>query len=354
MRRLETLEYNVHDRLRIRVNRPAGLDLIEDINQPLSYFRTPHSCSSPDITLNIGAFTPDNSHCDVIDHRFLVKRDYLFCTEVVDKVRCTCEITGLESSAIVMNVHTSLRYARQIALPSLIAFNIFLRPIIDYKLLELGIVSIHGAGVSSGTDAFVFSGRGGSHKTTLVMDLIRKHNLRFIGEDRILIDANRDVFAYPIHHRLFGYRLAHMETEDYGRWSKLRYLIYQGRGGSLSQHHICTRSQLKCLLSIVRHTGTTMSQSKITPPEMALKLRISQQAENISSPVIMGMSAGRMYEYLAAYAFKYPDSRAATYWTDYEGRLCDILQEDSYDEFYLPDRYTPTIAAALRAHILAQ
>lgn len=336
----ETLSYDFHGLLSLEINRPKFREWVQDINQPFSYFRTNGTGSPPDVVLNIGPFEPQNNHCDQVDHRFLVKENYFYCMEFVDKIRCQCEIIGLDEGPTVINVDSELKNFRQLLLPSLIAQNIFLRPLLDYKFHQKGILSIHALGVAKHDNAFIFSGRGGAHKTTFAMDLIRDHGYQFQGEDRLLLNPKtRTVYAYPIHEQLFRYRLAQMATEDYSRLDKVRFLYEQFRGQE-PKSYIANQAQLAGISSIVKYNGDAMSREEVSPRSLARKIRSSQQMESLSSPVIMKMSAGRIYEYFAAYAFKFPASQVAKYWASYEQMLEQVLEEETSNEFYLPEQYT--------------
>ena len=316
-------------------------EAIRDINQPFSYFKVEET-NAPDIVMNIGGFEPQNRDCDVIDHKIYVKNDYIFCTEVLDKVRCSFEMSGIESSPTVVNVWTQGRSLRQKILPSLMAQNIFLRPLIDFKLLQKGIVSIHAAGVSKEGAAIIFSGRGGAHKTTFAMDLIRGKGYRFIGEDRVLLGQNGRVFAYPLHHRLFEYRLNSMATENYGRFDKPKYILYQGRRGK-DTNYIQDSADLSSLYSLVKYDGSVIDCLALSKDEIVNKITRSQQMEYLISPRIMKMSSGRMYEYFAAYAYRFPYSKAATYWRDYRDMLHSLLRSKKYCEIYVPKEYNKNV-----------
>ena len=343
----ETLYYSFHGLLHLEINRAPVREWIEDINQPFTYFRTKTPQADPDVILNIGPFEPKNQHCDKVDHRFLVKDNYFYCKEIVDKVRCQCEIHGIDHGPTVINVSTELKTLRQRLLPSLIAQNIFLRPFLDYKFHQKGLLSIHALGVAKDDKGYIFSGRGGAHKTTFAMDLIRHYGYLFQGEDRLLVNPQtQEVYSYPVHEGLFRFRLTQMETEDYKRFDKLRF-IYKQAQGQKPKAYIQDKAKLKAINSIVKWNGSDLTHQNLNPKELAQKIRNSQQMESLSSPVIMKMSAGRLYEYLAAYAFVFPESNVANYWQSYESMLEQVLGDGQCTEFYLPETYSKSMTQDL-------
>lgn len=333
----ESLYYDIHGLLGIQVNRVAARELVKDINQPLSYFAT-GIIKKPDIVLNIGEFTPDNGHCDVVDHKIYVKKNYLYSSDFIGKTKCSVEIAGLESSTTTINVWCELKKLHKWLIPDLIAQNVFLRPIIDFKLVQKNILSIHAAGYAKDDKAVILSGRGGAFKTTLVMDMIRHYGYHFVGEDRLLLGEGGHVYAYPVYHKLFTYRLKKMETENYQRLDKLKYFLFQRSQGE-HPDYIADHSSLQAICSIVKYGKTRMASSQISKADMVEKMVMSQKMENINSPGIMGINDGKIYEYFCGYAYRFPDSQIASYWNDYSDLLSRCLTEDTYKEIGIPKKY---------------
>jgi len=335
----EIIYYDIHGLLRIHFSLARVREFITDINQPFSYFRS-QEFSNPDIILNVGDFTPRKNPCDIVNNKVYINNGYVFSSEIIDKHRCSFELIGLDTPTTIVNASTYSASLKNKLFPSLMSQNLFLRPIVDYKLLQKDILSIHAAGVSQGDQAIVFCGRGGSFKTTLVMDMIRKSGLRFIGEDRLLLGFDSTVYSYPIYPRLFEYRLKHMPTEDFGRFDKLRYVLFQ-RISKSEREHIDNRSRLKTIISLVKHTRKTVEYTFLSKKEMVARILKNQQSETITSPGIMKMSSGRFYEYLSAYAYSFPYSEPANYWKGYQDLLDSILPDKEYLEIYLPVEYQP-------------
>ncbi len=336
-----SLYFDIHKLLCFQIISPHFFEFLKDINQPLSYFEH-KSIKDPGIILKIKKFTPDKKGCDVINNKIFIKKNYIYCTEIIDKVKIHCEIIGLEHFPTIINFSVDTKKLIHKLFPLLMAQNLILRPLIDFKLLQKGIISLHAAGVANRNGAIIMTGRGGAFKTTLAMDMIRKSGYRFIGEDRLLLGKDKQVFAYPIYHKLFDYRLNKMKTEKFYFLSKLKYIFYN-KNKNFNKYYINDVSQLWKIFSIVKHKKNSIDYRRITKNDLITKNRLSQQLENISVPGIMKMSSGVMYEYFAAYAFKFPFSKIATYWSDYERILSQSLDEKEYLEVYIPPKYDSKI-----------
>ena len=60
---MQSLNYNIHDILKFKIIRDRGHGLRDLINLKFSFFEV-EDVDNPDITLNIGKFTPSNENCE--------------------------------------------------------------------------------------------------------------------------------------------------------------------------------------------------------------------------------------------------------------------------------------------------
>jgi len=87
-----------------------------------------------------------------------------------------------------------------------------LEPLMYLKLLEANVLFMHAAGVAKGGNAYVFPAHGGTGKTTMSLDLV-KRGFELMGDDLLMVDAQRGVvhsFARPLH--LFTYNLRSLDV----------------------------------------------------------------------------------------------------------------------------------------------
>ena len=331
----DTLNYNMHDILSFRINRKRCRDIIKDINLPYSYFETEHG-DNPDIILNLGDFIPENEGCYVVDHKWYIKTDYIYCSEHIGKIKFKIEIIGMETSPTIINVSTNIRKIQQLFLPSVLPQHIVLRSIIDFKLLCKGFISIHAAAVANENGAIIFLGRNGTFKTTLSMDYIRTMKYKLLGDDRVIISKTK-AFSYPIHNKLFEYRVNKLKTEDYSSFDKYKYLIYQRS----NQYHIVDKADISSMYLIAKSNGKKMKAEQLPRNDVLIKIINNHKMENINGFSVMGISKG-LYDYFAAYSYVFPDSKIARYWDIYGSMLAKFLDADEYYEIFLPRTYTKT------------
>ena len=79
---------------------------------------------------------------------------------------------------------------------------------------------------------YILAGRGGSFKTTLCMDLIRKKGCNLLGDDRVLI-GNGSAYSFPMSLPVFSYMLQNLDHENAWAFSHKLELLRQLRNNSL-------------------------------------------------------------------------------------------------------------------------
>jgi hypothetical protein len=210
---------------------------------------------------------------------------------------------------------------------------------IDFKLLSRGFVSLHAAAAANSGGAVVFPGRGGTFKTSLMMDYVRELNYSLLGDDRIIVKEN-NVFSFPVHSKLFDYRINNMKTEDYLRFDKYKYLLYQ-RFHKQKCNYITDKARISSIYFIIKSTEKDIKVLEISKSDVLAKTVQSHKMETISGPVIMGVSKG-LYDYFAVYSYVFPRNKIAYYWDIYESILDKSLNNNKYYEIFLPRTYSKT------------
>lgn len=335
----DTYNYNIHNILSFQINRKKHRDFIKDINLPYSYFEV-EKVDSPDVILNIGDFTPQNDSCYLVDHKWYVKGNYIYGSQKRGRIKFKIEIIDLETKPTVINFSSSLNVLKQLLLPSVLAQFIALRPILDFKLLYKGYVSIHAMAVANESGANIFPGRGGAFKTTLAMDFTRKLGYSFLGDDRVLMNKN-NVFSFPLHYKLFDYRINHMKTEDYLFFDKYKFIFFQ-KSNDRKPKYILDKSPISSIHLIAKSNNEKIEHEQITKLNLIKKTFNSHLMENIKGPDFMGTSKG-LYDFFAAYSYVFPNSEIAYYDNNYKSMLLKYLTGDEFYEIFLPKLYSNNI-----------
>ena len=188
--------YDIHGLVKIRLTSRRG-SILRGLDDPLSFFETNRHLEEPEIILDIGDFSPSNQGSYVIDHKYHINENYIYCEENTGRARIKWQIEGIEKGRIEIKFHGRVGGRYNLVAPNLLAQDQLLTPIIERSLARKGLFLAHGCGIAAGGKAQLFLGRGGSYKTTLILHAASR-GLKILGDDRVIIDpCGRKVYGYP-------------------------------------------------------------------------------------------------------------------------------------------------------------
>ena len=336
---IQTLNYNLHNILKFKITRDRGHGLRDLINLKFSFFEV-EEVDNPDITLNIGKFTPSNKNCYLVDHKYYIKENYFYCKDSEGKAEWEVEISGFEDGETTINFNGRIKGFQSFMNPDFIAQSVLLR-VIEYKLGNRGYFLAHSAGISKNNRAYVLAGRGGTFKTSLCMDFIRKAGFGFLGDDRVILH-NDMVFSFPMGLNVFGFICDHFPNEN--SWNivnKIRFARYlwDKKNKRDIPIKIGEPSEIGNLFFIVKTNKETITEREIPLKEAVDKLITNNRLEDFISLGGMGINSGPFLKYALAYSFIFPDSPIATHQSNLERELGSILEKMPILEIEIPSRY---------------
>lgn len=337
---IQNLNYNIHDILKFKITRGRRHGLRDLINLKFSFFEV-EDIDSPDITLNIGKFTPLNENGYLVDHKYYVKENYFYCKDSEGKAKWEVEITGFEDGNTTINFDGGVTGLQSIINPDFIAQNLLLR-IIEYKIGRKGYFLAHSAGISKNGQAYVLAGRGGTFKTSLCMDFVRRAGFEFLGDDHVIVHKDL-VFNFPMSLKVFGFMCDHLPTEDSWNISnKTRFAKYlwDNKGKKDNLIKVGEQSKLKNLIFIVRTNKEKIVKKDLSLKEAVDKLITNNRLEDFISLGGMGINSGPHFKYTLAYSYIFPDSRIARQREESGTMLRNILENAPIYEIEIPNDYS--------------
>ena len=336
----QILNYDIHDIIKFKIIKDKGYGFRDIINLKFSFFEV-EDVDDPDITLNIEKFTPSDENCYTVDHKYYVKENYFYCKDGEGKAKWEVEITGFEDGNPTINFNGKMNGFQSFLNHDFIAQNLLLR-IIEYKLSKRGYFLAHAAGISKGGEAYVLAGRGGTFKTSLCMDFIRRAGFEFLGDDRVILHKD-EVFSFPMGLKVFGFMCEHLPTEDSWNISnKTRFAKYlwNNKGKKDNLIKVSEQSKLKNLFFIVRTNKEKIVKPDISLKEAVDKLITNNRLEDFISLGGMGVNSGPFLKYALAYSYIFPDSRIARQREESGTMLRNILEKVPIYEVEIPNDYS--------------
>jgi hypothetical protein len=322
---IKTMNFSFHDIVKMKIiQNDEGLinslakRILSTIDIEYDAFRV-SDVKNPDITVVIGRFTPKNSKCYLIDHKYHIRKDYIYFDETSPNgAKWETEITGFEGKSINVKLNCKNKRAYMVILGYVVEF------LIGYMLLLKGYSLVHAAGVTKDGRAYVFPARGSAGKTTLALNLVYK-GYGYLGDDYVILNKDKalsygtwlHVFNYHLKHKtkIFNDKLSTFQRMDI----KLRYVFYL-----LTKKKFLYRIRIKDIIPDAEmKDGSSLGsmiflvrRNGIRQPTFR-KIGIKDAVGRLVSDMKLECYFSTRY-YMDAYAFVFPRSKMATHWNRLE------------------------------------
>jgi hypothetical protein len=342
-------DYDIHNLCRIRIKSQKKF-FVKGFD-PLSFFKVSQLDEDPDITLHIGQFTPNLRDSIVVDHTYNIKPNYLFCKDQSGSAKWMMEISGIENSPIDINFNGNITGLYGHLFPNILAQDVGLLPMLELYFGLKGYLLAHAGGIVINENALLFFGRGGSHKTNIMLDLMKKFNGKILGDDRILIDIKKErVFSFPIYHSIFEYTYKNMNNEYFSQYKKLQLILHLYKNNARIDIWERDPKIVKEIFLLRKFlTNDKNFDMKQIGKEITLKKILNNNRAESYITTIPGRIIQRNFPtYLIAYSYVYPKSKIANYWDNMNQLIRGFLEQLSLDERLLyeinmPEKYSEHI-----------
>lgn len=295
--------YNIHGWLKIRIS-SLSWHLIKALNCQYSYFESEDHLN-PDIDVEVGDFAPDLKSCFSLDHKYFIKKDFIYFEDNDKRLRWKVQIEGLEQNKIRIKYFAPngvyMKYPWMF-FPDLILHLYVLQPLLEMRLSKKGFVALHAGAVHRNGKAYLIAGRGGAHKTNFVLELM-KRGYDYISDDAIILDR-KEVFSFPHSISLFDFIYRYLGREEMNLIEKVRLFMFLRRGIPPS-FKVVDHSPLKGLTLLI---PTNRPDVKIVDGvdfrgmlKMLLFNQTMERTSYVSHKTVIG-------KYFDAYRFIFPES----------------------------------------------
>lgn len=310
---MHTEYFNIHDMLTFELrNHLNDGGYLKDINPEYDYFKV-QKITKPDFVINIKRFI-NREGCKVVDGKYYVKNDYFYVADSVGLYNWELEIEGWNTRQTNVNAYCDFVGVRKWIKYSAIK-NVFVRPLIFLHLIKNGSALIHSGAVSHNDKGYLFVGRPGVFKTSIVMDLIRRHDAKFLGEENTLI---KDGLAYPFPFNLksFSYKIRKFDNENpSGRYQKLQLACNVLLGRELDNVPLSRPCKIHAVFWLEKNDEFSIDRIDFDK-EARKNFTRNEKAEIGLAPThtFSGISKNCFDEYLSAYSSCYPGSFVNNMW----------------------------------------
>lgn len=334
------LNYNIHDLLTLKIQGSGMRDPTRNLRY--WYFATADDPVEPDILLNIGSFKPSHEGAEAIAHKYYVKENYFYCAEKGSKSKWEIEVFGFETGKTVINFDGRGHGLRGAIFPTFMAQE-FLIPFIEYKLAKKNHFFIHGGAVCKDSQGYVFTGRPGVWKTSLLMDLMRTSGYQFLGDDRIILKEDGSILSFPTSLFLFDFTLNNIGTEERNTYDNFKLLVHilGNKTEAISTNLVANCNTIKKLIFVSRKTNHTIQTGQVIPREALQRLITNNMAEYVEST--KHSPVGQYNTYVQVYSLLYPENDLLKHRDRMREGLKSIVMETPMQEVILPFEYDQTV-----------
>lgn len=269
-----------------------------------------------DFSVVLGNHMSPRPYCLIMDDKFHIKEDYLYCSDFHKYARWRLEMAGFEKNSMEVCISAN-------PFAWLLISDYIVNPLIWFKMNERGYAIVHGAGVVKDDKAYIFAGRGAAGKSTIALNLVER-GFKLLGDHFVILHKDA-VLSYltPLH--IAGFNLSpfikqRMELKHKALF-RLDQLLNKATGlqfgtkispKTMLPNLVEDRAQLHSIFLLLPRES--FKAEKINKEELVAHLAYNQKLESI--PFI---------KYLMEYSYLFPQSNMATHWARHEQNLNQAL-----------------------------
>lgn len=287
--------------------------------------------AEPDFTVFLGRFKPPISDCLVLDNRFHVKEDYLYCSDSHKYAKWRLSMSGFESDS--MEVRLSANPFAWLLLTDHI-----INPLIWFKLNEKGYAIVHGSGVVKDNRAYVFAGQGASGKTTVALNLVER-GFKLLGDHFVVLnDDGVRSFLSPLH--IADFNLSPFVRDRMKAKHKVIFRLDQLLR-RVTGLQFGTKINPKTMFPGLTEDRAKLHSAFLLLPREKLKVEKLNKEEFIAHMIPNQKLESVLFnKYVMEYSYLFPRSKMAGHWARYERNLSQALgAAEAFYRVEVPLRY---------------
>jgi len=303
-----------------------------------------------DFVISLGTFNANLQNCQILDDKYYVKYNYLYCKDEYKLLKWEIEISNFEKEwPISVNLNITPRLMKNSAIAHALIEGFIVDAMIHHILTEKGYALLHASCVSRNGRGLLFLARGGGGKTTMALRLL-KLGFRFVSDNFTILSPSKKAMGFVEPLNIFTYNL---DDAVYGRMNvsqkfglKFRHLLYKLSNGYLK---IFTRlDPYEVFKDKIEEKEIEIDSIFLLLPNKDLvspKLHELPKDELIKH-IHLNQRLEFPYfdEYLSAYSYAFPNSSLSSHWEKYKRNLTNNINKDvSIYKIEVPKSYDRSV-----------
>lgn len=328
------MNFNIHNLFKFKIE-GTNKKQLDHFCKDYSYFSTDEEIES-ELDIILSDFHPDTKDCYIINHKYYIKENYIYCKDKYKIVKWRFCIKDLDSKPIV--------HFKGGIFSELFLRDYLIEPLIAFKLAQKGYSLMHASGVALNDKGFIFPACKGVGKTSTMLNLIEDGGI-YLSNEPIIISNDGKVYSFPSYIHFYHYNLKGTSNFSKNLTIKdrieleLKHLIYlvSLKYGSFPLNIDHTKLFKKAgdeypLQSLILLTKT--NRDKINILENIDKKELTERLI-----IVNKFEMQYFTDILMAYSYVFPESIMKSFWNIFEDTLLSSLSNTSCHEVEIPSKY---------------
>ena len=308
---------------------------VESICQAYSYFKTDEDIES-ELDIIFSDFTPDNNDCDIINQKYYVKENYIFCNDRYKMIRWSICIKNID--------HKPTVYFKGGMFSEVFLKDSIVEPLIAFKLAQKGHSLLHASSIVISNKGFMFVGGPGTGKTSITLNQI-KNDVAFLSDEMSILSKNGMMYNFPLPIRVYNHNLMYnsyfsekMNLADIFK-IRLKYFVYLLSFKYIKLPHQINTEQLFDRIEEKWAINSLILLSRSSRNKIKVISDIDKK-DFIQRLILVNRYQFKHFsEYLFAYSSCYPKSETAFYWQILDTNLLESIDKACCYEIKIPFKY---------------
>lgn len=330
------MDFNIYDIVKFRI-KGENKNSLKYFEREYAYFKTEENIQ-PDLEVLIGKFTPlDEKRCIMVENKYYIDTDYLFCKDKYKLATWEFCITNIEGKPSIFFNSIPFHFGATILKHYLI------QALLGFLLAQKGFSLVKASGVALDGKGVIFPASRGGGKTTTALNLPGI----FLGDEYVILSKEGMVYSFPLPIHISNYHVRKdapyyqklaLSTKMDVKLKRLLYIL------TLKYANIPTYVEPKSLFDEFGGKFNLNYLILLTPRgNSSVKVKSISEKKEVSKKltIIDKHQFWYSYEYLLGYSYVFPKSKVASYFETLEQNLCSSLTNTNCYEVEIPSKPDP-------------
>ena len=344
--------FNIHDIISFKlINNLTRSNFLQNFNPEYDYFKI-DNIDDPNFIINITRRFPDINNTCLFNNKYHIKKNF-FYTEEFYNTSCSWKILlcDMEESCSKIFLYGKIKGFRKLVRYSVLK-NIFVRPLIMQHLIKNNAALIHSSAAGFNDKGFLFAGRPGVFKTSIILDLIRVYGAKYIGEENSLIKDDC-VYSFPLNIKSLEYKIDHFQNETpSGKIQKIKLAKHILFNGDITKVSIAKPCKIAAVAYLKK--GKEFSINEASLDDLMSDFIENEKLEIGIPPThsLTGIENNYYNFYLEAYNSAIPDSTLKSLWNNLSSIIKSSYRNAKIYSINVPPVYNKSICKKIVKEII--